>query len=72
MKISSKQKDVMTFFQLMQGDVFEYNGYFFMKISDVVDFNNDTRNAIRLENGWLVHYKSDDVVRYVDAELVIG
>ena len=72
MKITSKQKDVVTFDQLMQGDVFEYNGYYFMKIPDVSTSTQNTCNAVRLENGWLVHYAGLDCVRYVDAELIIG
>ena len=72
MKITSKQKDIMQFSQLMQGDVFEYHGHYLMKIPEVKTSLQGTCNAVRLENGWLVHYAEIDPVRYVDAELVIG
>lgn len=73
MKINvSKRNDIVTFSQLAQGDVFEYNGYYFMKIPEVCTKHlNKEVCAVRLENGWLVPFNVNDTVHYVDAEVTI-
>ena len=72
MKINvSKRNDIVTFFQLQQGDTFKHNGYYFMKIPEVHTSFDQEVNAVRLENGWLVSFNVNDTVRYVEAELTI-
>lgn len=70
MRINIKTPDIMIFDKLNHGDVFEYNGYYFMKFPEVRGvLIDDICNAVRLENGWLVHFGGAETVRYIDAEL---
>ncbi len=68
MRINIKSPDVMLFYNLKDGDVFEFNGHYFMKIPEITT-SVGVCNAVRLENGWLLHFAGIDIVRYIDAEL---
>lgn len=69
MRINIKTQDTMIFDKLNHGDVFEYNGYYFMKIPEVTNVVDAICNAVRLENGRLMHCGGAETVRYIDAEL---
>lgn len=72
MKInSSMNKNMMHFDNINDGEVFEANGFYFMKIPVHYMTTGGLTNAVRLENGYLVKFNGADSVRYIDAELVV-
>lgn len=71
MKINTDMnKNIMLFDNINDGEVFEANGTYFMKIPEHYMTTGHV-NAVRLETGWLVKFNRADSVRYIDAELVV-
>lgn len=72
MKInSSMNKNIMLFDNLNDGEVFEANGLYFMKIPVHYMTTGGLVNTVRLDNGCLIRFAGADSVRYIDAELVV-
>ena len=65
MKITVPVHKHATFKDIVEGEVFESEGSYYMKI------DNDVSNAVDLSNGVLDYFKSNDTVFPVDCELVI-
>lgn len=68
MKIERKdKKDAVTFSDLIGGTVFEYNGFVYIKIP-IVD---DCFNAMNMDNISFVEFLGHEMVRILEAKLVI-
>jgi hypothetical protein len=72
MKITDERKENMKAYGVLhRGDLFVHNRNVYIKIYDVNDEEEDTFNAVNLENGDLIYFANEDVVELHDAELII-
>ena len=68
MKINRQdKKNTVTFHDLMVGTVFEYAGEIYMKIPIV----NGHLNAINMSDTTFAEFLGSEVIRILDAELVV-
>lgn len=71
MEIIDKRKSPIKFETVKQGEVFEFNGYFYMKTSSsYCDDNGDYDNAVNLESGELNYFEGNDIVMPVKCKLI--
>ncbi len=68
MKIIEVPKTFTVFSELDPGDVFNYNGVWYMK-TESIQIENSYLNAIDLLNGILQYIKPESAVDYQDVEL---
>ena len=69
MKIFEESKVSITFSEIDQGDVFKYDGVWYMKIETVESNEDSYFNAVDLCNGVLEHFPLGSEVDYRDVEL---
>lgn len=70
MNIIRKNNDERLFDEAGVGEIFEYRNNIFMKFENTAS-NGHVYNAICLENGIITCFIGDEVVRSVNADLVI-
>ena len=70
MIIEDNRSGYCTFETLCNGDAFEYSNHLYMKIIDPFPDNDET-NAVSLTKMYKCRFKSDDIVRKVNAKVVI-
>jgi hypothetical protein len=66
MIITDKRNESCSFEELCYGDVFTFNGVYYMKVREEGDIN-----AVGLVTGGLSYFEEGDVVTPVEVELVI-
>ena len=72
MEIIDNRKKSIEFENVKYGEVFGYNGNFFMKINETYcDECGDYDNSVNIENGELNYFKDDIFVMPVKCKLVI-
>ena len=71
MKIIEEHKVPITFSEIDPGDVFNYDGVWYMKIEAVENNGGSYFNAVDLCNGVLEHFPFGSEVDYRDVELRI-
>lgn len=64
-----RELDYIEFSRLEPGDVFMDSGLFFMVLN--YEYNETERNAVELDEGYLVRVQDDDKVLPVNAKVVI-
>lgn len=69
MKIIEEPKTSTVFYELDQGDVFNYDGVWYMKVETVESNEDSYFNAVDLCNGVLEHFPFGSEVDYRDVEL---
>lgn len=70
MEIERKSAVCCEFYELKEGEIFQYEGYIYM----VINFNDvisSKVNAVNLSDGHLYKFDSDDMVGKVSGKLVI-
>lgn len=70
MNIIRKEKERHTFDEVEVGGIFEYCAGIYIRIGDIVP-NNLIYNAVCIEDGVVAHFMNNDVIYFVDADLVI-
>lgn len=70
MNIIRRENENHFFDDVDVGGIFEYNNNIFMRFRETVS-NGHIYNAICLEDGTITCFMGDEVVRFVDADLVI-
>lgn len=70
MNIIRKENEEHLFDEVDVGEIFEYDNSIFMRFGETVS-NDYVYNAIRLEDGIITFFMNNDVIRFVDADLVI-
>ena len=70
MNIIRKKNEKHLFNEVDIGRTFEYDNDIFMRFKDTAS-NGRIYNAIRLEDGKLTCFMGDEVIQFVDADLVI-
>ena len=72
MEIIDKRKKSVKFETVKHGEIFEYDGYFFMRTcSSYCDENGDYDNAVNLENGDLTYFEDNHIIMPVNCKLVL-
>ena len=72
MEIIDKRRSSIEFENLKYGEVFEFNGYFYIKTTaSYCDEDGDYDNAVNIENGELKYFKDNDIVMPVKCKLII-
>lgn len=72
MEIIDKRKSSVKFETVKHGEIFDSNGYFYMKTTcSYCDESGDYDNAVNIESGELIYFKDDDIVMPVKCKLVI-
>ena len=72
MEIIDRRKSSVKFETVKQGEVFEFNGYFYMKTSSsYCDDSGDYDNVVNLESGELIYFEDNDIIMPVNCKLVI-
>lgn len=70
MKITREYEEMAIFFNVDKGQVFDFRGELYMKISTTVDDDNVV-NAVSLEDYSLVSFYDSDEVILRNAELIV-
>lgn len=73
MKIEDRRiSDLVIFERLKNGDIFEFDGVFYMRVDRIINAAFDpTYNAVRLRDGIARVFRPSDDVRKLNAKLVI-
>ena len=72
MDIICKTKRNNSFKTIVAGEVFRYEGCFYMRIETVANSVGMSYNAVYLDGGDLASFKADDTIELVDAQLIIS
>lgn len=70
MNIIRKENENHLFCNVRGGGVFEYDHDIFMKFEET-NCDGHVCNAICLEDGTITYFRNDEIIRFVDADLVI-
>lgn len=70
MNIVRKKVEEHTFNEVNVGGVLEYCDSIFMRSKEMVS-NGCIYNAICLEDGTITYFRNDEIIRFVNADLVI-
>lgn len=70
MNIIRKKNEKRLFHEADVGKIFEYDNSIFMRFKDTAS-NGRIYNAICLEDGKLTCFMGDELIQFVDADLVI-
>lgn len=72
MKVVDNRKKAVEFGYIKHGEVFEYNGSFFMRTeSTYCNDNGDYENYVNIENGALGFLDDDVLVMPVNSKIII-
>lgn len=70
MNIIRKENKNHLFDEVNVGEIFEYDNSIFIRIRDTTSYGN-LYNAVCIEDGVVTYFMDDDVIQFIDADLVI-